>query len=227
MPIWISILFLIAIPVPVILIIRLLKKSGASKTLVTAAIIFYLVYFSYVTYLCLNGYFDEESLPPKILVFTMFPLLVVLMSLFLFSKKLNLLLSNLHITDLISVHIFRLIGGFFLILMFHDFLPPVFALIAGIGDLTTALTSIFVVKAIRNDKSYAKPLTWIWNTFGLVDILATSGTAMLLTKLAIENGTPGVDVLTTFPFCFIPAFAPATIIFLHLCIYRKLIGGKN
>jgi hypothetical protein len=32
----------------------------------------------------------------------------------------------------------------------------------------------------------------------------------------------GVDTLAKFPFSLIPAFAPPTIIFLHVLIYRKL-----
>ena len=125
-----------------------------------------------------------------------------------------------------GVHIFRFIGSFFLILALFDQLPMVIGLIAGIGDVIAALTSIFVVRAIKNGKSYAKRLTLIWNTFGMLDILATSATAIILTKISIDTGSQGVDFLAQFPFCFIPSFAPATIIFLHLLIYRKLLSKK-
>jgi hypothetical protein len=35
----------------------------------------------------------------------------------------------------------------------------------------------------------------------------------------------GVDTLAVFPFCIIPAFAPPTILLIHLAVFQKL--GKN
>lgn len=124
---------------------------------------------------------------------------------------------------MVRLHIFRLIGSFFIILALFKALPNSIGFIAGFGDVITAITSLFVAKAIDQGKSYARPLTWAWNTFGILDIFATSGMAMMLTRQSMQTGSLGVDVLGQFPFCFIPAFAPATIIFLHLCIYRKLL----
>jgi hypothetical protein len=51
--------------------------------------------------------------------------------------------------------------------------------------------------------------------------------ANVLTKISIDTGAMGVDTLAKFPFCFIPAFAPPTIIFLHVSIYKKLAAMKN
>lgn len=222
LPIWIAILFLMVIPIPVYLVIKLIAKGGGSKRLISIAIVAYIAYFAYVGFACFQGAFEEETLPPKIIIMTMIPLLIAYLAIFFFSKTFRTILENLKTSDIVSVHIFRLIGSFFLILMWHDALPRSIGLIAGIGDIITAVSSIYVVKAIRNQKPFAKNLTLIWNTFGLIDILATTSTAFILTKIAIEQGVPGVEVLTSFPFCYIPAFAPATIIFLHLCIYRKL-----
>jgi hypothetical protein len=39
----------------------------------------------------------------------------------------------------------------------------------------------------------------------------------------MQTAAQGVEALASFPFSFIPAFAPATIIFLHLSVYRKLL----
>ncbi len=120
------------------------------------------------------------------------------------------------------LHIFRVIGVFFVLLALHDALPKPFALIAGIGDVLTAISSVFVAKAIQDKKSYAKKLTYIWNIFGTVDILYTAIAANVLTKISIETGALGVDTLAVFPFCIIPAFAPPTILLLHWSIFKKL-----
>jgi hypothetical protein len=226
LPIWISIVFLLVIPIPVYMVIQLIAKGSGSKQLTTAASIGFIAYFAYVGIACFQGAFEEETLPPKIIM-TMIPLLIAYLAIFFFSKTFRIILEDLNTSDIVSVHIFRLIGSFFLILMWHNALPRSIGLIAGIGDIITAVSSIYVVKAIRDKKPFAKNLTLIWNTFGLFDILATTSTAFILTKIAIEQGFPGVETLASFPFCYIPAFAPATIIFLHLCIYRKALGEKQ
>ena len=226
-PTWVSVLFLIAIFFPIFMIANLAKKGVQNNTTANkvfiAIVAFYLTYLAYVSFACFNGWFDEVSLPPTILKFTMIPLLLFLLLIVFNLPICKSILKNTPLSELVGIHIFRLIGSTFLILGFYKALPSSIALLAGLGDVITAVSSIFVAQAIRNKKSYATKLTWFWNTFGFLDILATSATAFILTKLSIETGSQGVDALAAFPFCFIPAFAPATIIFLHLSIYRKLL----
>lgn len=226
-PSWASILFLLVIPIPVYLVAFLAQK-GANKSQMNGKryfigiLLFYFAYFTYVTIACQNGAFLANTLPPAILVKSTIPLLIFLLGIFFFSKVYKKIIEKLSLDKLMSIHLFRLIGSFFIILYLFNALPKSIAFIAGIGDLVTAISSIFVARAIRNKKSYAKSLTYTWNTFGLLDIIATSATASILTKISIEQGTMGVEALAQFPFCFIPAFAPPTIIFLHLSVYRKL-----
>jgi len=226
-PYWISILFLIVIPIPIFLIANLAKKGSVNpksgKKNQFLILLFYSLYLIYVSIACFGGLFEEVTLPPKILKFTMVPLFLFLMVVIFNLKVYKAILKKIDLSNLVSIHIFRLIGSFFLILGFYKALPSTIALIAGLGDVTTALTSVFVAKTLRENKSYAKKLTFAWNTFGFLDIIATSATAFILTKLSIETGSQGVDALGVFPFCFIPAFAPATILFLHISIYRKLM----
>ncbi|NJB37232.1 hypothetical protein [Croceivirga sp. JEA036] len=225
-PFELSILFLIAFLAPLILIVQLVRQYSSNINSVLV-LLFYLFFLLGVLLLQYNGYFSVVSLPPRIIVLTTLPLLafhLVVIHQTTFYKK---LVQNTPLAAWVQLHIFRLIGGFFLVLWALDTLPKTFALIAGTGDIITALSSLYVVKAIKQQKRYAKRLTWIWNTFGLLDILATSFTAVLLTKWNIKTGTMGVDILTTFPYCFIPAFAPATIIFLHVTIYKKLLKWET
>lgn len=225
LPQWISILFLVVIPIPVVMIALLARKGApeAKKKAVFFGVLgFFILYFTYVIAGSFNGLFAKVFFPPIILLFTTFPL-----KLFLFAVIFNLaiykvILKNSTLADLVSVHGFRLIGVFFLLLAFHDTLPKPFALIAGCGDMLTAITSVFLARAIRTKKTYSRKLTYFWNTFGLLDIIFTAVSAIVLTKLSIDTGSIGVDVLAQFPFCLIPAFAPPTIIFLHVAVYKKL-----
>jgi hypothetical protein len=123
--------------------------------------------------------------------------------------------------------VFRLIGVFFLISHAYGAIPAQFAYIAGLGDIATAISSIFVAKAIINKKSYAKPLTIAWNIFGILDIVSVLTTAIITTKISIETGSQDVLEITKFPFCLIPGYAPATILFIHLSIFRKLWNERK
>jgi hypothetical protein len=164
-PEWVSILFLIAIPLPVFLIALLARKASPidKKNKVFYSILgFFGVYLSYVTIGSMNGLFSKVFFPPIILLFTTFPFAT-----FLFTVVFNLaifktILYNAKLEDMVKIHIFRLIGVFFVILAYYETLPAFFALIAGFGDIISAIASIFVSKAIRDNKPYARKLTYIW-----------------------------------------------------------------
>ncbi len=229
-PQWIATVFTVVFPIAVILIAFLAKKSAVigDKTRVFYAVLgFYTLYLGYVTVCSFNGLFDRVFLPPLVLLYATFPLALFLFGIVINLKIYKTCLENVSLQDLVRVHIFRLLGVFFILLAFHDALPKPFALIAGLGDMITAVTSIFVAKAIGNNASYAKKLTYAWNTFGFLDIVFTAVMANVLTKISMDTGAMGVDTLAKFPFCFIPAFAPPTIIFLHVSIYKKLSAMKK
>jgi hypothetical protein len=224
-PQWIATIFTVVFPIAVILIAFLAKKSAVigNQTRVFYAVLgFYTLYLGYVSLCSFNGLFDRVFLPPWVLLYSTAPLAVFLFGVVMNLKIYKTSLDNALLQDLVRVHIFRLIGVFFILLAVHDALPKPFAFIAGLGDMITAVTSIFVAKAIENKKPYAKKLTHIWNTFGFLDIVFTAVMANVLTKISIDTGAMGVDTLAKFPFCFIPAFAPPTIIFLHVTIHKKL-----
>jgi len=224
-PIFFSIFFLLAFLFPILMVARLAKK-GKIKNGFFLVLGFYVLYLAIVAIASINGFFDTVMLPPKIVVTTTLPLAVFVTIIYntKICKKANAILK---LEDLVRIHIFRLIGSTFIILYLYELLPPSFALFAGIGDLLTAVSSIFVANAIKENKSYSRRLTLIWNTFGLVDILITSAMAIIFTKISMDNNVQGVEFLVEFPFCFIPAFAPPTIIFLHLLVFRKLSWLKK
>ena len=223
LPDWIAIAFLCVIFIPSIMIAFLAKKGlDNSNKALFAVLAFFGLYFTYVSVASLNGLVDGVFLPPLVLLLCTLPLALFLFIIVLNLKIFKQFLNNIPLENLVSVHIFRLIGVFFLLLAFYDSLPKFFAIVAGLGDMITAVTSILVAKAITNRKHYAKKLTFLWNCFGLLDILFTAVSANVLTKLSLDTGSMGIDTLARFPFCFIPAFAPPVIIFLHILIFKKI-----
>jgi hypothetical protein len=224
-PQWVSMAFLLAIPLPFVLILFFVRKTAKKVQntlafpLVAAFFAFYLLYIGFASF---QGWFNEVFFPPKVLLFTTFPYAFLLFGVVLNTKSYQKIVDKAPLESLIQLHIFRLIGVFFVLLALHDALPKPFAFIAGFGDMLTALGSIFVVRAIQLKKTYAKVLATLWNVFGTVDILFTAIAANVLTKISIDTGAMGVDTLAMFPFCIIPAFAPPTILFLHWAIFKKI-----
>jgi hypothetical protein len=224
-PEWISILFLIAIPLPFLLIALFVRNATSNKHKsreFIAVACFFILYLAYIYLASINGWFSVVSLPPRVLLLTTFPYAFLLFVIIFNTKAFKKIIESSPVENLVKLHIFRLIGVFFILLALNDTLPKTFAFIAGSGDIITAITSVFVVKAIQNKKPYALKLTHIWNTFGFVDILFTAIAANMLTKISIDTGSMGVDTLAFFPFCIIPAFAPPTILLLHWVIFQKL-----
>ncbi len=231
LPLWISLAFLVSIFVPVFMISNVVRSgtshpsfddSPSVRKLPNRVLVFFVLYFMYVTLMSLTGIFHVNTLPPRVMLLTAFPLLIFYFFFVFRSKTFWKILEHVELSALVRLHLFRLIGSFFIIGWMYDVLPKSFALIGGIGDIFAALSAIYVAKLIDRRAKHYKTLTLVWNIIGFWDIVSVIISAMYVTKQAIESNTEGVLEMTKFPFCLIPAFAPATIIFLHICVFKKL-----
>jgi hypothetical protein len=228
-PIWVSALFIISFStIPVFLIanaVKLAYKNGGNKissSINKKIFLFYWSYFIMIALVSLTGFFEKNVIPPRIIVFTAIPLFIFYLFYIQKTKWFKFVFEHIKLEQLILIHLFRFVGVFFFLAYYYNAIPEEFAYIGGTGDILTAILVIPVVIALRKGLSFAKQLVWIWNIIGLLDILSVLITATILTRLAVENNESGVQQFGTFPFSWIPAFAPATIIFLHLLVFRKL-----
>jgi len=170
----------------------------------------------------LTGFFAVNVIPPRIILLTAVPLFLFYLLYVQRTDWFKTAFANIKLEQLVFIHLFRFVGVFFLLVYFYDALPKEFAFIGGFGDIISALLVIPVVAALRKGWTYAKQLTLLWNIIGLIDIISVIVTATIITQQAIESGLAGAQQFGAFPFSWIPAFAPATIIFLHLLVFRKL-----
>ena len=107
---------------------------------------------------------------------------------------------------LIGIQTFRILGGVFLVRYFAGELPGVFALPAGIGDVTTGLLAPFVAYAWYSGKPYARSAAIAWNLFGMADLV----NAVVLG--ALTNGGAGGIV---FPIVLIPVYGVPRVFLIH------------
>jgi hypothetical protein len=132
--------------------------------------------------------------------------------------------------SLISVQIFRLIGGIFLPLYAIGSLPRHFALPAGWGDLVVGLAAPFVALAVRNRGHGSRALALGWNLFGFVDLLAAVGLGTGYLLLALQPGSlvlPTAAAMTFFPLVLIPTFAVPLGFILHIYSIRRTLRDRS
>ncbi|MFZ4798790.1 MAG: hypothetical protein ACOYMA_14920 [Bacteroidia bacterium] len=230
LPQWVSILFIITFPIGIYLLAKLVKDASITAKFTSEkananfwkVIGFFTIYLIYVSVLSFQGFFSVNSLPPRILLFTAIPLLLFLFIVVFRSKIYWTLLESVNLQSLIMFHTFRFIGVFFIIIYSFQQLPKWFALSAGIGDVLAAASAIWVAHCVNTNKTYFKKLTLVWNIVGFWDIINVVVSAVITTKLSIDNGSQDLLAMANFPYCWIAAFAPATIIFMHISIFKKL-----
>mgnify|MGYP001797680304 CR=1 FL=1 len=233
-PFWVSLLFIFSFIYPIYLIAKVAKdaylKAGKSQSeaqqISRNIYFFYTAYLLFIATLSLMGIFAKNTLPPRILLIGALPLLLFY---FLYVKRavwFKTIIENAPLSDLVKIHLFRFVGIFFFINYYYGTLPKQFAFTGGGGDILTAILAIWVMYTLNQKKKYAISLTWIWNIIGLLDILSVLLTAIIITREAVATGGEGVAQFGTFPFSWIPAFAPATILFLHILIFGRLRQRK-
>lgn len=199
-------------------------KKG--KQLKIGIITFVILFFAIVFTLTICGLYSVNVLPPRILLFGAIPLALMYMLLFRL-KLVKQAYQAMSLESLIAIHLFRFVGTYFFILYAYGALPKQFAFLGGGGDILAAILVFPVVFALRRKWKYALIAVFVWNIIGLMDIISVLSNALYFTQLSIEGQGDGVLQFTNPPFSWIPAFAPATIIFLHVLVFMKLRKLKS
>ncbi len=193
-PQWVSILFIVTFCVTIVVIANMVKKGACCANLnpkiyYNSIISFLLAFYLYKSLMSFTGIFQQNTLPPKIFLFTSMPLLVFYFLITGINKNWKNIVSNISLPTLIRFHIIRFVGVFFFIIYYYNALPKYFAISAGIGDVLAAFTAIFVAKLAERKAKYYKPITIAWNIIGLIDILNVVVSGMIITKLSITTGS--------------------------------------
>jgi hypothetical protein len=149
--------------------------------------------------------------------------LLVSIGLLALSPTWRKVVDSIPAESLISVQVFRLIGGIFLPLYAIGSLPGHFALPAGWGDIAVGLAAPLVALAVRNRAKGARSLALGWNLFGFLDLLTAVGlgTGYLLAVTGSEVITAAA--MTFYPLVLIPTFAVPVGVILHIYSIRRTV----
>src|SRR5215813_9185108 len=91
-------------------------------------------------------------------------------------------------------------------------LPPEFAYPAAFGDLITAIIAFAAIPFVLRGSALAKPIVWLFNIFGTLDLLAA------ITTATIYNAP-----ITMGPAYWIPAVAVPLLLVTHYVTFIVLI----
>jgi hypothetical protein len=127
---------------------------------------------------------------------------------------------------LVAVNTIRILGVIFVALYAAGKLPAPFAPSAGWGDMIAGVTAALLAWLIALFGARVRPLTLLWNAFGIADLVnaVTLGALSAPGPLQVFLGPPDSSPMTTLPWLIIPGFLVPILFFIHVVIFRRLLA---
>jgi len=169
-------------------------------------------------------YQDTQAMPPRLMLFGIFPTLVFIAAIFLKAKG-RKFIDNINLQTLAYFHSIRIPVEIVLTLLFHQGVMSVYTTFEGTNfDLFSGITAPIVGYLAFRTTNVNKKLLLFWNIICLLLLLNVVITAVLgfpspFQKLAFDQ--PNIAVLY-FPFNLLPSVVVPTVLFGHLAAIRRL-----
>ncbi len=130
---------------------------------------------------------------------------------------------------LVGVHTVRLLGITFIVLYAAGRLPAPFAPVAGWGDIFVGLTAPLIAWLVHRQGANARPIVWIWNIVGIVDLIVAVGLGATSSPspLRLIFAEPSSAIMTTLPWLLIPGFLVPLLFTVHIGIFVRLGDGTS
>jgi hypothetical protein len=129
--------------------------------------------------------------------------------------------NELDLRGIVLLHVTLFVGLYFLLLYRRVELPYAFAVPAGIGDIAVALLALVVAFYPFAEAARRRAL-YIWNVFGLIDILLVVSSAARIGLASPRD----LSALTHLPLSLLPTFLVPVIIASHLAIFARLAPSR-
>jgi hypothetical protein len=153
-------------------------------------------------------------------------LIVVLLALALSlsaSGSLRRLLRNQ--ANLIRLHLWRLEGFVFLVLMLQGRLPALWALPAGLGDVLVGATAPWIARGLEHPGGRRRAI--VWTLFGMADLVVAVALGVMTNPgpTQVFYTIPNAELLTQYPLALVPAFLVPLAFTLHVVSLLQLLRG--
>lgn len=126
-------------------------------------------------------------------------------------------LVSLDVRSILTLHLTRFVGFYFLLLNRRGELPYAFAIPGGWGDILVASLAFLILLRVPHPE--ARPHLLVgWNLLGFVDLLMVVGTAA---RLALAE--PGsMEALLHLPLSLLPTFLVPILIASHVLLFWRI-----
>ena len=172
----------------------------------------------------INGVFKPGNAPLPLLPLAIFLPVIIGTPLLLRSKRIGQVLDAMPAAWLIALQLYRVFGSVFLVGWAHGAIPGVFALPAGVGDVTTGLLAVPVALSLAAATPAARTAAIAWNVFGLLDFTVAVAIGLMIAPGPLQLIVPSIPNTAggLYPNVMIPAFAVPSSILLHALSLRQL-----
>ena len=126
--------------------------------------------------------------------------------------------------NLIRLHLWRLEGIVFLVLMIQGHVPALWALPAGVGDVAVAATAPWVARGLDRANGKARRRATAWTLFGMADLVVAVALGMMTNPgpAQVFHTVPTADMLTQYPLALVPTFLVPLAFTLHVVSLLQL-----
>jgi hypothetical protein len=141
------------------------------------------------------------------------------------SSTLRRLLRNQ--ANLIRLHVWRLEGLVFLILMWQGRVPALWALPAGLGDVFVGATAPWVARGLEHPGGRRRAIAW--TLFGMADLVVAVALGVMTNPgpTQVFHTAPSAVMLTQYPLALVPAFLVPLAFTLHIVSLLQLLRGRQ
>ena len=140
-----------------------------------------------------------------------------------FSPSARAALLGMPMPFLIGLNVWRLAGGFFLLLAAAGRLAGPFPTSAGWGDIITGALALPVAWLVLRGQGRA--LVWTWNAFGTLDLVAALAFGIISANgspLQIIHAGQGSEAVQMLPWSLIPTVLVPMFLIVHGVIFAQL-----
>src|SRR5256714_352097 len=166
--------------------------------------------------------------PPIIGTVIAFPLVATAVAAWV-SSSVRASLLTMPMPFLIGLNVWRVAGGFFLLLAAEGRLGGPFPYSAGWGDIITGVLALPVAWLALGGQG--KALAWTWNAFGMLDLVAALAFGIISANgspLQIIHAGEGSEAVQMLPWALIPNLFVPMFLIVHAAVFAQLArAGKG
>ncbi|MGN6647117.1 MAG: hypothetical protein ACTHJT_11360 [Cytophaga sp.] len=229
LPAYIPLIFGLTSIVTLLLFVWAVKKSPAQATRqkaisIMAGLTFWLMIQAALTLKNIYNA-DFNSFPPKFLLFGIWPILLLIILLFV-TQKGRQFIDSLPLSNLTYLHVIRIPVELVLFWLFlHKTIPELMTFEGRNFDILAGITAPIIAYLGSTQKKISRKTLLIWNFICLILLINIVVNAFLSVPSPVQQfafDQPNIAILY-FPFSWLPTFVVPVVLFAHLASIRQLL----